>query len=174
TVLDIIRDRAALQETKEVILGVASGLSFLHKINFVHRDITPKNILVSSSEPRMVVKGGRKLRLAAVSHGKELTENLLDKEDLRFSAEMILEHPFVRQEMPTAIRQQHHREHQDKEVAETQGKSLTIGQKQKRMLEQDTGEVEEKKAKKTKLTPDPTCATEKTGSSSASANSVKE
>ncbi|KAF9140119.1 hypothetical protein BG015_001788 [Linnemannia schmuckeri] len=290
TVLDIIRKRATLQETRQIILGAASGLRFLHKKNFVHRDVKPENVLVSGSAPRMAVKiadfglagymkDGRKLRgpcgtrtyqapemledggkkeygsavdmfslgvilrqlmynmlpcddLVAVSQGKKLIENLLNKEDLRFSAEMVLEHPFVHQGMPTAVQQQQNREHKDKdhmkklkgeveektnrprevseekqgmarkseqkgsettevtkfksrkhsddirkleqkEVAETQGKSLPIEPKQKRLLVQDTGEVEEKKAKRTKLTPDPACATEKTGSTSASANSVK-
>ncbi|KAF8923322.1 hypothetical protein BGZ47_004857 [Haplosporangium gracile] len=112
--------------------------------------------------------------LVAVSHGNELAENLQDKEDHRFSAEKVLEHPFVHQGMPTAVQQQDHREHQDKEVAEIQEKSLTIGPKQKHVLEQDAGEVEEKKAKKTKVTPDPACAAKKIGSTSTSTKSVKE
>ncbi|KAF9334661.1 hypothetical protein BGZ91_010778 [Linnemannia elongata] len=283
---DIIKKRATLLEVQKVILGAASGLSFLHGKNFVHRDIKPENVLVSGTASQMVVKladfglagymkDGRKLRgpcgtrtyqapemlenngkkeygsavdlyslgvilrqlmynmlpctdLDAITIGKELIVNLTDKEDRRLSAEEVIDHPFLSRMILTAVQQENKQEkdsvkesnvaiveektkrprepseekqemgekpeddvsptdakkfknrkqsdirrrEQDR-TTEIQKESLIAGSTPKHKLDDDIGEVEEKEAKKPKLTPDPARSTQKIGSASASANSVK-
>lgn len=61
---------------------------------------------------------------------------------------------------------------QDK-TTEIQKGSLIAESIPKHRLDDDIGEVEVKETKKPKLTPDPACSTNKVGSTSASANSVK-
>ena len=64
------------------------------------------------------------------------------------------------------------RHEQDKTI-EIQKESLITGSTPKHRLDDDIGDVEEKEAKKPKLTPDPARSTKKIGSTCASANSVK-
>lgn len=283
-VLDIIKKRATLSEVQKVILGAASGLSFLHGKNFVHRDIKPENVLVSGTASQMIVKladfglagymkDGRKLRgpcgtktyqapemlenngkkeygtavdlyslgvilrqlmynmlpstdLDAITIGKELIINLTNNEDRRPSAEEVVGHAFLCHMVSAAVQQEKIKDEDEikepkvvvveekskrprepsegkQEMAEkpeqagfstdarkfksrkqsgdgeqdrtteVQKTSIIAGPIPKHRLDDDVGEVEEKSAKKPKLTPDPALSLKIIESTSASANSAK-
>jgi len=46
----ITREAISDSECSDIIKQILSGLTYIHKLNVVHRDINPKNILVESKE----------------------------------------------------------------------------------------------------------------------------
>ncbi|MCQ2476072.1 MAG: serine/threonine protein kinase [Clostridia bacterium] len=46
------------EETKRIILGICSGLSSIHKLGIVHRDITPSNIIISDDSIVKIIDFG--------------------------------------------------------------------------------------------------------------------
>lgn len=55
TLDDLLRKRGALPYKKavELVVGILSGLEYLHNKNIVHRDIKPANILLQGDTPRL-------------------------------------------------------------------------------------------------------------------------
>ena len=46
------------EETKKIILAICSGLSSIHKLGIVHRDITPSNIIISDENIVKIIDFG--------------------------------------------------------------------------------------------------------------------
>lgn len=57
TLADILKEEGTLSEirTKHIIGQICDGLYFLHKLNIIHRDINPNNIMVSCGDAVKII-----------------------------------------------------------------------------------------------------------------------
>ncbi|KAG9072446.1 hypothetical protein KI688_000217 [Linnemannia hyalina] len=111
--VSIERDRQIRSEARFLKRAITSACVS----NGCQRDIKPENVLVSGTASQMIVKladfglvgymkDGRKLRLDAITIGKELIVNLTDKEDRRLSAEEVIGHPFLCNMVSATVQQE--------------------------------------------------------------------
>lgn len=111
---------------------------------------------------------GMKQSTIAICQGKTLIDNLTAKEDLRLSAEGVLDHPFLSSHRSSDVKQQLQMQQYQAELQESKTRDTTA----KHMLEQEHLDPKAKMAKKPRLVLIAN-DTPKSKSSSTSENIVK-
>src|SRR5688500_19764748 len=70
----ILREgRIPLDESLQIVRGIASALDYAHRQNIVHRDIKPENVMLQDGEA-LVMDFGIAKALSAASGGDTLTQ----------------------------------------------------------------------------------------------------